>query len=66
MPKVFVKRGSAVDGSEILIKIPTLGRPVLKNGELVELTPFVERRIEEGSLIVSESVDGAKEEYDSI
>lgn len=67
MPKVFVKRGLCEDGSEIDIKIPSLGRPVLPNGESVEMTPFVERRIKEGSLIIVPSVvEGAKEEYDSI
>ena len=54
MRTLFVKPVTRASGAVAEVFIPAIGRNVRPEGEIVDVTSFVARRIAEGSLVVAE------------
>lgn len=51
MPRVFVKPGTAQDGSPLVVRDPVTRLPIAAQGQEVELDKTIRRRLFDGDLV---------------
>ena len=63
---LFLKPGTGEGGAVLDVYIPALGRNIKPEGELVDVTTYVDRRMAEGSLVAVEQKKSVKGESDEL